>query len=148
MLAPIYSLPSAYGATVPKENIASLRNRGWEVALSWDDQIGSTKPFYYGLRVNVSDYKAVITDYYNPTNYPGDYYVGQTIGEIWGLNTLGLFQTDEEAKSSPLLQTSSYRQFAAAGTIKFEDSNNDGVIDRGDWTLADHGDYRIIGNTT
>ena len=148
MLAPIYSLPSVYGATVPKENIASLRNRGWEVALSWSDQFGAAKPFQYNVRVNVSDYLAEITDYYNPTNYLGDYYVGQNIGEIWGLNTLGLFQSDEEAQNSPLLQTSSYRQFAAAGTIKFDDSNKDGVIDRGDWTLDDHGDYRIIGNTT
>ncbi|WP_130856658.1 SusC/RagA family TonB-linked outer membrane protein [Olivibacter jilunii] len=148
MLAPIYSLPSVFGAAVPKENIASLRNRGWELTLSWKDKIGSAKPFFYDIRFNLSDYKAVITDYYNPTNYLGDYYVGQEIGEIWGLNTLGLFQSDEEAKNSPLLQTSSYRQFVGAGNIKFEDSNNDGVINRGDWTLANHGDYRIIGNTT
>lgn len=148
MLAPYHSLPSVFGATVPKENIASLRNRGWELSLGWQDQINGLHPFQYGVRFNISDYSAVITDYYNPTNYLGDYYVGQELGEIWGLNTLGFFQTDEEAQNSPLLQTSSYRQFASAGTIKFEDSNGDGVISKGDWTLENHGDYRIIGNTT
>lgn len=148
MLAPYHSLPSVFGATVPKENIASLRNRGWEFTIGWQDQINGTHPLQYGIRANISDYSAVITDYYNPTNYLDDYYVGQRLGDIWGLNTLGFFQSDEEAQNSPLLQTSSYRQFAGAGTIKFEDSNNDGVISRGDWTLADHGDYRIIGNST
>src|SRR5690606_17691590 len=124
------------------------RNRGWEFTIGWQDQINGTHPLQYGIRANISDYSAVITDYYNPTNYLDDYYVGQRLGDIWGLNTLGFFQSDEEAQNSPLLQTSSYRQFAGAGTIKFEDSNNDGVISRGDWTLANHGDYRIIGNST
>lgn len=148
MLAPYHSLPSVFGATVPKENIASLRNRGWEITLGWQDQINGIHPFQYGINVNLSDYKSEITAYYNPTNYLGDYYVGQQLGEIWGLNTLGFFQTDEEAKNSAILQTNGYRQFVSAGTIKFEDSNGDGTISKGDWTLEDHGDFRIIGNTT
>lgn len=148
MLAPYHSLPSVFGATVPKENIASLRNRGWELTIGWQDQINGVHPLQYGIRASLSDYSSVITGYYNPTNYLGDYYVGQRLGEIWGLNTLGFFQTDEEAQNSPLLQTSSYRQFAGAGTIRFEDSNGDEVISKGDWTLNNPGDYRIIGNTT
>src|SRR5690606_9644239 len=148
ILAPYHSLPSVFGATVTKENIASLRNRGWEITLGWQDQINGIHPFQYGINVNLSDYKSEITAYYNPTNYLGDYYVGQQLGEIWGLNTLGFFQTDEEAKNSAILQTNGYRQFVSAGTIKFEDSNGDGTISKGDWTLEDHGDFRIIGNTT
>lgn len=149
MLAIFRSLPSVYGATVPKENNACLRNRGWEISAGWSDVIKLNRGnLSYGIHVNLSDYTAEITDYYNTTNYLGDYYVGQKIGEIWGLNTLGFFKTDEEAKSSPLLQTSSYRQYVSAGCIKFEDVNNDGKISKGAWTLADHGDYKIIGNTT
>lgn len=148
MLAPYHSLPSVFGATVPKENIASLRNRGWELSLAWNDRIGSVNPFEYGIRFNISDYRAFITDYYNPTNYLGDLYIGKEMGEIWGLNTLGFFQSDEEAKNSALLKTSSYKQFASKGTIKFEDSNQDGEISKGAWTLNDPGDYRIIGNST
>ncbi|MBO5225130.1 MAG: TonB-dependent receptor [Parabacteroides sp.] len=149
MLTKYHSLPSVFGATVPQENNATLRNRGWEVSLNWRDQFKLVDHnFSYGIRFNLSDYKAVITDYYNPTNYLGDYYEGMEIGEIWGLNTLGLFATDEEAKNSPIVDANQYRQYIAAGCLKFEDVNNDGKISKGSWTLDDHGDYRIIGNTT
>ncbi|KAA0992671.1 SusC/RagA family TonB-linked outer membrane protein [Dyadobacter aurulentus] len=149
MLANYRSLPSVFGATVPKENIASMRNRGWELNLNWADQFTLAKSeFNYGIRFNLSDYNSVITDYYNPTNYLVDYYKGQQLGEIWGLNTLGYFATDEEAKNGALLNTSGYRAYAAAGTIKFEDVNGDGVISYGSRTLDNPGDYKIIGNTT
>lgn len=31
--------------------------------------------------------------------------------------------------------------------MKFKDANGDGKIDDGTWTLDDHGDYNIIGNS-
>jgi TonB-linked SusC/RagA family outer membrane protein len=149
MLAPFHSLPSVYGAKVPKENIASLRNRGWELSLNWNDRFKiNNDDFNYGVRLSLSDYSAVITDYYNPTNYLGDYYVGQKLGEIWGLTTLGYFLTDAEAKSSPILITNAYKPYVAAGSIKFDDVNKDGVISKGNNTLDNPGDYKIIGNTT
>jgi hypothetical protein len=149
MLAKFHSLPSVYGATVPKENIASLRNRGWEMSLNWNDRFTMVNnEFNYGIRLSLSDYKAVITDYYNPTNYLGDYYVGQNLGEIWGLTTLGYFLTDEEANTSPILNTNPYKSYLAAGCIKFDDRNNDGIISNGKNTLDDPGDYYVIGNST
>ena len=149
MLSPYHSLPSVYGATVPKENRASLRNRGWELSVNWHDNFTlKESPFNYGIRLNLFDYKSVITDYYNMTNYLGDYYVGQEIGEIWGATTLGYFLTDEEAKNGPLSITNSYRAYAAAGDIKFADLDNNGVISRGAWTLDDPGDFKVIGNST
>ncbi|KAF5056218.1 TonB-dependent Receptor Plug Domain protein [anaerobic digester metagenome] len=150
MLANYRSLPSVFGANVPKENIASLRTKGWELNVNWNDSFTLLDDrFMYGVYFNVSDYMSQITDYYNPTNYLADYYVGQTIGEIWGLTTLGYFLTDEEAKKSAVLSSSSTsRVYASAGTIKFEDKNNDGVISWGDRTLDNPGDYRVIGNET
>ena len=150
MLANYRSLPSVFGASVPKENIASLRTKGWELNVNWNDSFTLLDDrFMYGVYFNVSDYMSQITDYYNPTNYLADYYVGQTIGEIWGLTTLGYFLTDEEAKKSAVLSSSSTsRVYASAGTIKFEDKNNDGVISWGDRTLDNPGDYRVIGNET
>lgn len=149
MLANFRSLPSVFGASVPKENIAALKTKGVELNLGWQDELGlGGQPFSYGVRVNLSDYTSEITDYYNPTNYLGDYYPGQKMGEIWGLNTMGYFLTDDEAKNGALLATDGYRAYAAAGTIKFEDVNGDGKIDFGPRTLDDPGDYQIIGNTT
>lgn len=149
MLANYRSLPSVFGAAVPKENIAELQTKGWELNLSWADNFKlSNNNFNYGIGFTMSDYQSIITDYYNPTNYLNDYYIGQKLGEIWGLNTLGYFLTDEEAQNSPLLNSSSYKAYSKAGNIKFEDINNDGAINYGDRTLENSGDYRVIGNST
>src|SRR5690554_2844638 len=149
MLANFRSLPSVFGASVPKENIAALKTKGWELNLGWQDELDlNSSPLIYGVRVNLSDYTSEITEYYNPTNYLADYYPGQKMGEIWGLNTLGYFLTDDEAENGALLATNAYRPYATAGTIKFDDVNGDGVIDFGSRTLENPGDYKIIGNTT
>ncbi|MGP1435054.1 MAG: TonB-dependent receptor [Phocaeicola sp.] len=149
MLAKFHSLPSVFGATVPHENSASLRNRGWELSIGWNDKfVTKYGDFNYGAKFSLSDYKAEITNYYNDSQYLGDYYKGMKIGEIWGLHTLGFFQTDEEAKNGALLETSGYKSFASAGNLKFEDINNDGKISKGAWTLKEHGDFSIIGNST
>lgn len=122
MLAPFHSLPSVFGATVPKENNAKLRTRGWEASLGWTDNIDlGGKPFTYSVRLGISDYTSKIKEYYNPSNYLGDYYVGQTIGEIWGLTNDGYFLTDEEAEHGALLETSSNKAYASAGCINMID---------------------------
>lgn len=149
MLAKFHSLPSVFGATVPRENNAKLKTRGWEVSMGWSDMFAlSGKSFHYGLRAGISDYTSEIVDFANPTNYLGDYYIGQTIGEIWGLTNDGYFETDEEALNGALLNTSGHRGYTGAGNIRFKDFDQNGEISRGNWTLGDHGDYRIIGNTT
>lgn len=149
MLAKFHSLPSVFGAVVPKENNASLRTRGWEVSLYWQDRFQlSGKEFHYSVRAGLSDYTSKIRDYYNPTNYLDDYYAGQTIGEIWGLTNDGYFKTDAEAQKGPLVETSGFKNYAGAGNTKYKDLNGDGKISKGAWTLADHGDFKVIGNTT
>lgn len=149
MLTAYHTLPSVFGATVPQENNAELRTRGWELTVGWNDSFNlANSDFRYGAKVVLSDYQAEITSYYNPTNYLGSYYEGQKIGEIWGVNTLGLYATDEEAQAGPKLWGNGYRNYSAAGCLKFEDKNNDGIISRGAWTKDDHGDFDIIGNTT
>lgn len=41
---------------------------------------------------------------------------------------------------------SGYPSFGT-GDLKFKDENKDGKITDGAWTLEDHGDYKIIGNS-
>ncbi|TLX70376.1 TonB-dependent receptor [Labilibacter sediminis] len=151
MLVKSHSLPSVYGAPVPKENNAELVTSGWETSVSYKNRFNlKEKPFKYSFRLSVADNTSEITKYDNPSGYLGDYYEGMKIGEIWGLTTLGLFKTDEEAANWPT-STNFYaykKGGIRAGDLKFEDKNKDGKISKGEWTLQDHGDYRIIGNET
>lgn len=95
MLTKGYTLPAVLGTSVPKQNAANLKTRGWEVTVGWKDQLNlCNKPFIYNANFNLADSRAWITKYDNPTGYLGDHYVGQELGEIWGVETLGFFTSD------------------------------------------------------
>lgn len=145
------SAPAVFGATVPKGNYADLQTRGWEVSLTWRDQIKTKKPINYNLRLTVADNTSKITKYNNPDKLLSDYYVGQTIGEIWGYTTEGFFidqaDIDSHAKQSPQMRASPTNIWYP-GDIKLKDLNNDGFINVGKNSVNDPGDRKIIGNAS
>jgi TonB-linked SusC/RagA family outer membrane protein len=152
--------PAVFGNTVPKGNYADLTTRGWEATVTWNDRIGnSAKPFKYNVRLTLADSKSKIDKYNNPnkllTNVSnngnmGDYYEGQTIGEIWGYETEGFFidqaDIDSHAKQSPQMRASPTNLWYP-GDIKLKDLNGDGFINVGDNTVDKPGDRKIIGNS-
>ncbi|WP_084164002.1 SusC/RagA family TonB-linked outer membrane protein [Olivibacter sitiensis] len=142
--------PAVFGATVPKGNYADLRTTGWELSINWQDKIGTNKPFGYNMRVTLADNKSKITKYNNPNKLITDYYVGQTIGEIWGYETEGFFidqdDIDSHAKQSPFMRASPTGIWYP-GDIKLRDLNGDDFINIGQNTVDDPGDRKIIGNS-
>lgn len=145
-------LPTVLGTSVPQENAADLKTTGFDLTVSWRDKIQvAGKPLQYGIEFNLSDSQSEITKFSNPTGTLTSYYKGMKIGEIWGLKTLGLYKTDQEAKDGPdqteiLISPAQYP--ATAGSINFQDRDKDGKISRGKYTLDDHGDYYKIGNSS
>jgi TonB-linked SusC/RagA family outer membrane protein len=143
-------LPSVFGSAVPFGNYADLSTKGWEVTVGWNDR-GSLfgKDFSYGINGSLWDSKSVITRFNNPKGtLSSTYYEGHEIGEIWGYQTEGFFQSDEEVAAHPnqkFLQNSNNNVWLA-GDLKFADLNGDGVINAGDNTIYNSGDRKIIGN--
>ena len=158
MITPGPVLPAVFGASSPTGNYADLETKGFEFTLRWNDQINTgNKPIFYGIRLTLADNVAHITRYNNPNGlinvdpYTGvaDYYKGMRYGDIWGYVTEGLFTSDEDIANhadQSYIQSSNLR-IALPGDVKFKDLNNDGKIDKGDKTLANHGDWKIIGNS-
>jgi hypothetical protein len=138
------------GTDVPAENAADLKTYGFESVLTWKDQIGG---FRYNVSFNISDYQSEITKFDNPTGDLGSdrtnptNYVGKKMGEIWGYEATGLFQSQGEITNSPA-QTSIYGGTWNLGDVKYMNINGDNEISRGKNTLNDHGDLKIIGNST
>ena len=98
MLTKSMTLPAVYGSQAPKTNAADLRTKGYEISVSWRDDIKlAGKTFSYGVAGSLGDLKTVITKFDNPTNLLSDNFVGKVLGDIWGYTTDGLFATDEEA---------------------------------------------------
>ncbi|MFI3262979.1 MAG: SusC/RagA family protein, partial [Rikenellaceae bacterium] len=146
MIGPSDDLPLTLGTDVPDTNNAEMKSYGWELELSWRDKIGD---FSYGVRANVSDAQQVVTKYNNFTNSISNWYVGRKVGEIWGYETIGIAQSEAEMQAhlATTKQTSLGSNFGA-GDIMYRDIDGDGEVSTGEGTLADSGDYQIIGNST
>ncbi|UBM60229.1 TonB-dependent receptor [Marinilongibacter aquaticus] len=157
MLVPGKVLPSVFGASVPTQNAGDLQTKGFELAISWKDQINlAGKPLSYNVSGILSDYTSKITRYDNPNKILSNYYEGEVLGQIWGYSIDGMFQSDEEAAAYSVDQTYvNQRRLSApgewsklqAGDLKFVDLDGDGVISQGANTLDDHGDLKVIGNS-
>ncbi len=147
MVGPANALSALYGASAPRTNNAELRTRGWEVELGWRDRIG--KNFSYSISGTLSDYQTEITKYDSPDNNIYSWYKGKKYGEIWGYEVVGIAKSDAEM-SSYLAQhsQSAIGDRWGGGDLMYRDQNNDGAVNAGSSTLDDHGDLRIIGNTT
>lgn len=138
------SYPDLLGTSAPKQNAADLRTKGWELSLNWRDKIG--QDWRYGLNFSLADNQTKITKYENPNGSLSDYYVGQKMGDFWGYETEGIFQTDEEVLNHA--DQSRLGNNWKAGDIKYADLDGDKKITPGNNTLDNPGDRRIIGNTT
>ena len=159
MLTTAMTLPSVYGADAPKENAADLRTYGYELALSWKDNVMvAGKPLYYGVTATLGDNVSYITRYENPDKLISDHFVGKRLGDIWGYRTDGFFATDEEAAAyeaaidSKVVNADIYNSAAPynhlmAGDLKYKDLDGSGTINTGKNTLDDPGDREVIGNS-
>lgn len=141
-------LPSILGTGVPVTNNTDLRTSGWELQLSWNECLSNG--LSYGVTFNLSDARTKITRYpNNPTNSIDSYIKGRYINEIWGYTTKGIAKSNEEMnKHLSKVDQSTIGSNWAAGDIMYEDTNNDNQINDGARTLTDHGDLKVIGNST
>lgn len=143
------TLPAVFGAAPPRGNYADLETKGWEMTLNWRDNFSVKNKFLnYSIRINLSDNTSKILKYNNPDNRLTDYYEGQTIGEIWGYVTEGLFTslTEIENHADQSFIRQSDGRILLPGDVKFRDVNGDGVVNAGNNTLDNPGDRKIIGN--
>lgn len=147
MLGPGADYPDFFGASAPQKNNACMRNRGWELSLNWHGRINKDINYYIGG--SISDATARVTEYENPSLSMTMWLPGQMVGEIWGLKSDGIIQTQEEADAFNALDLKYLNGGVwTVGDHKYVDINGDGKIDRGLWKEGDTGDFTVIGNTT
>ena len=124
-------IPNVVGisATLPKYNFNSINYSGFEVALKYSDHIGNFK-YSLGGNATIQDSKYVKVD--EPAyKFAYQSHLGQPIDGIYGLKSIGKFQSDAEALVVPQL----FDDVLHAGDLKYKDMNGDGVIDDNDRTL-------------
>jgi TonB-linked SusC/RagA family outer membrane protein len=151
------TLPNTFGTSAPRRNYGEMQTTGWELELDYRHR------FDNGLNFSVtgvlSDFQEKITKYANTTMGINSYYEGKVLGEIWGYETDRFFSEDDFTVNSEGIRTlkegipsqSLYESgwFAyGPGDVKYKDLNGDGVVDYGSLTVDDHGDMKVIGNST
>ncbi|MFV0505917.1 MAG: SusC/RagA family TonB-linked outer membrane protein [Bacteroidales bacterium] len=137
--------PAVLGASAPTKNSGAMETRGWELVVEWRDKIGDD--FRYDIAFNLSDYKSRITSFDgNPNNLLSGLYEGKEMGEIWGYETYGIFQSQEEIDAAPSQKLLNSKWYA--GDIRYRNINEDDEIGPGANTLDDPGDRKVIGNST
>jgi TonB-linked SusC/RagA family outer membrane protein len=152
MLAPSKALPQVLGADAPLVNAGSLRTRGWELSLDWNHKFNDVNIY---ANASIGDFKTVITEWNNDSKLLNLNYTGKVYGDIWGFETDRLF-TKDDFNADGTYKTGIASQVGlqqgnfvfGPGDIKFKDLDGSSVIDGGRGTADDHGDLKVIGNTT
>ena len=142
--APILATAGAEG---PFINGGDVRNKGVEIALSWNDQIGD---FRYFVSANYSYNDNEVTQvptsdgivhgltnmlYDNSLEFYHRAETGYPIGYFWGWETDGIFQNEQEV----LNHTSNGKVIqpgAKPGDIRYIDQNGDGTMDDQDKVMV------------
>lgn len=138
--------PDYMGISAQLVNMGEVNNRGFEAQATWADKVN--RDWSYFVTGNVAYNRNKVTDIGVKDsdgnagvwtggggfrNIPYIYQTteGQPLNSFYLIRSLGIFQSDEEAaayqKDGKAIQPN-----AKAGDLKFEDYNNDGVIDNND----------------
>ncbi len=154
MLGPGEQLPVVLGASVPLVNAGELTTNGWELGVNFRHSFSNDFNIY--INGILADGQAKITKWKNESGILSDFYPGMKLGEIWGFETDRLYQADDFDSDGKLkegiptpdknMHTSGFN--IGPGDVKYKDLNGDGVVDKGAFTVEDHGDLKVIGNTT
>lgn len=149
MVGPAMELPATLGLSAPSSNNSDLKTVGNEITLSWRDNLSND--FRYGITLNVHDARTFIRSYPgNSTKSIWNFNNGREIGEIWGYETVGIAKTQEEmdAHLEAVGGQTALGSEWSAGDIMYADRDGKPGINSGAETLDDHGDLKVIGNST
>lgn len=159
MVGPAEEISPIVGASAPKLNNTSLRTKGWELQVNWQDRIGQVG---YRISLNLSDAQTEVTEYPNPDktfytkNSDGEtienYWKGKKLGEIWGFKTVGMAKTDQEIQDYIAIHDQSRlpsvgNNIWKAGDIMYANLDDNPAIEKGT-SANDPKDLCIIGNST
>jgi len=138
---------ASYGTGAPYINGGDVQNKGVELALSWNDQVG--KEFQYDINLNFAHNKNEVLRLANeegiihgPSSIIAEntteafrVQVGYPMGYFWGYKTLGVFQNQSEIDTFLANGGVTKQGSPKPGDLIFQDTDGNGVIDEKDKTF-------------
>lgn len=127
--------PSITGYTSARQNIGKIQNMGWEFGITTRNL---DKALKWTTDFNISFNKNKVLAL-GPSGEPlyGNYQVtsshitqiGKPMGNYYGYEVIGIFQSEDEVKNNPSFSDSK------PGQLRFKDVNNDGKLSKDDRTI-------------
>ncbi len=115
------------------KNVGTIRNSGFELALSWNGNI--TPDLQYSLGGNFGTLKNEVTDLFGQQYINGGQaefrqrsQVGEPLLSFYGYEVAGVYQTQEQVDADPVAVANGL----VPGDLRFLDQNGDQVIDDDD----------------
>lgn len=148
------TLPSTFGTTSPQRNYGEMYTQGWELEVAYNHSF--TNGLNLSVKASLTDFKEKISKFANETKGINTNYEGKVLGEIWGYDTDRYFTADDfdsdgnlkdGIPSQEVFETNGWF-FYGPGDVKYKDLDGDGEIGYGSQTVDDHGDMKVIGNST
>lgn len=122
-------------------NIGSMKATGWELGLTWRDQVGKDFSYDVGLNLSAVRNRAIKFSgdgYVSTGGFHGDQIIrnedGGLISRFYGYVADGIFQNWEEVYAHTDEHGTLIQANAQPGDIRFKDLNHDGILDENDKT--------------
>ncbi|MDR1368718.1 MAG: TonB-dependent receptor [Dysgonamonadaceae bacterium] len=137
----LLTLPTSFGQKLPQENLNSDRTRGFEIVLGHRNRIGDVT---YDVKANFTTARTLnrYVERADPTNMYDNWRNNSNDrykSIAWGKKATGQFQSYEEILNAPV-QDGNGNKSLMPGDIKYQDWNNDGIIDGKDDQPIGHSD--------
>jgi TonB-linked SusC/RagA family outer membrane protein len=126
------AVPGVLGVTPSFENAGIVENKGIEGSFMFKNNVDKLKYFIGGNLTYAKNKRININEEFTP--FANIRETGQSIGQRFGLQSLGFFADQDDIDSSPRQLFSTVKP----GDIKYKDQNNDGVIDNNDVIAIGH----------
>ena len=123
-------VPRIAGLIEPYQNAGKVRNTGWDLSAGYRKTFGELD---LSVSANLSDVNNQVVDLMGSGPHIYDREInqeGQPFRSLYGLRSLGYFQNQEEIDQ----HAAQFGQ-VSPGDIKYEDINNDGIINAEDRTI-------------
>lgn len=137
------SVPSFTGylsESIPWANLGKVENKGIDARL--EIKHVTSYGLHYFLHGSFSFARnQILENDMPPQKYDYLNEEGHRMGQVWGLEALGLFQSEEEIAESP---TQTFQSVVKPGDIKYKDQNGDYKIDDDDRVAIGYGNIPEI----
>ncbi|MCM5527908.1 TonB-dependent receptor [Parasegetibacter sp. NRK P23] len=121
------SVSTLLGVNLPPVNLGEVQNRGFEIELSYADQINNNLQYSIRTNISVAKNKVLYMDEAQPA-FPWLNRTGNPLGTIPGYTFIGFYQDADDIAKSPVFSG----PVAKPGDLKYADLNGDNIIDVND----------------